>query len=205
MSPASWGTLIRPLPITRTRAISIQATMSSAMTLDFNQLWRGYIDPAIEELDAACGLNPSYLQAPSSHIMALHNSDRISPEEIAVAIREWGARFSLEHPASTSSTVLPGTDHPERLRVGFISGDFREATARRLARALRALQVALELYPSQRCGSLNTILKVLPSPLRGSYSNIARLSWHSSRAMNNPSPVPPFRPVKKGSKMRSIA
>ncbi len=93
--------------------------------LGLNQLWRGYIDVAIEELRAACGLNPSYLQAQSSHIMALHNSDRISPEEIAVAIREWGARFSLEHPASAPSTVRLGTDQLERLRVGFISGDFR--------------------------------------------------------------------------------
>jgi protein O-GlcNAc transferase len=93
--------------------------------LGLNQLSRGYIDAAIDELRAACGLNPSYLQAQSSHIMALHSSDRISPEEIAAAIREWGARFSLEHPASAPSTVRPGTDHPERLRVGFVSGDFR--------------------------------------------------------------------------------
>jgi protein O-GlcNAc transferase len=93
--------------------------------LGLNQLWRGYIDAAIEDLRAACGLSPSYLQAQSSHIMALHNSDRISPDEIAAAIREWGARFSLEHPASASSTARPGSDHPERLRVGFISGDFR--------------------------------------------------------------------------------
>jgi protein O-GlcNAc transferase len=93
--------------------------------LGLNQLWRGYIDVAIEELRAACTLNPSYLQAQSSHIMALHNSDRISPEEIAVAIREWGARFSLEHPTSASPSLRPGLDHPERLRVGFISGDFR--------------------------------------------------------------------------------
>jgi predicted O-linked N-acetylglucosamine transferase (SPINDLY family) len=93
--------------------------------LGLNQLWRGYIDAAIEELGAACGLNPSYLQAQSSHIMALHNSDRISPEQIHMATREWGARFSLEHPASAPSTLLHDTDHADRLRVGFISGDFR--------------------------------------------------------------------------------
>jgi protein O-GlcNAc transferase len=93
--------------------------------LGLNQYLRGYIDAAIEELRTACGLNPSHLQAQSTYIMALHNSDRISPDEIAVAIREWGARFSLQHPASAPSTVRPGTDHPDRLRVGFISGDFR--------------------------------------------------------------------------------
>jgi predicted O-linked N-acetylglucosamine transferase (SPINDLY family) len=93
--------------------------------LGLNQLWRGYIEVAIEELLAACRLNPSYLLAQSSHIMALLSSDRISPEEIHMATREWGARFSLEHPASAPSSTRPGTDHPERLRVGFISGDFR--------------------------------------------------------------------------------
>jgi protein O-GlcNAc transferase len=93
--------------------------------LGLNQLWRGYIDAAIEELRAACSLNPSHLQAQSSHIMALHNSDRISPERIDAAIREWGAFFSLEHPASAPFTAHPGTDRPEHLRVGFVSGDFR--------------------------------------------------------------------------------
>ena len=91
--------------------------------LGLNQLWRGYIDAAIEELRAACGLNPSHLQAQSSHIMALHNSDRVSPEAIDAAIREWGARFSLEHPAPEPSN--PGMGGAEQLRVGFISGDFR--------------------------------------------------------------------------------
>jgi predicted O-linked N-acetylglucosamine transferase (SPINDLY family) len=93
--------------------------------LGLNQLSRGYIDAAIEELRAACGLNPAYLQAQSSHIVALHSSDRVSPEEIAAVIREWGARFSLEHPASAPSAKRPGTGNPERLRVGFVSGDFR--------------------------------------------------------------------------------
>jgi protein O-GlcNAc transferase len=93
--------------------------------LGLNQYLRGYIDAAIEELRVACSLNPSHLQAQSTHIMALHNFDRISPDEIAVAIREWGARFSLEHPVSVPSVVRAGIQHAERLRVGFISGDFR--------------------------------------------------------------------------------
>lgn len=92
--------------------------------LGLNQLSRGYIDAAIEELRAACGLNPSYLQAQSSHIMALHSSDRVYPEQIAATIREWGARFSLQHPA-TPSPVRQATARTERLRVGFVSGDLR--------------------------------------------------------------------------------
>jgi protein O-GlcNAc transferase len=93
--------------------------------LGLNQLWRGYIDTAIKELRSACSLYPSHLQAQSSHIMALLSSDRISPEEIDTATREWGARFSLEHPESAPSVMRPDADRPERLRVGFVSGDFR--------------------------------------------------------------------------------
>ncbi len=93
--------------------------------LGLNQHWRGYIDAAITELRAACDLNPSYLQAQSSHLMALLCSDRIGPDEIAAATREWGSRFSLEHPASVQPAVRPDAGHPARLRVGFISGDFR--------------------------------------------------------------------------------
>jgi predicted O-linked N-acetylglucosamine transferase (SPINDLY family) len=93
--------------------------------LGLNEYLRGYIDAAIEELGAACGLNPSHLQAQSTHIMALHNSDRVSPDAIAVVIREWGQRFSLEHPASALSAARPSSGHAEKLRLGFISGDFR--------------------------------------------------------------------------------
>ncbi len=91
--------------------------------LGLNNLWRGYIDAAIEELRAACKLSPTYLVAQTSYIMALHNSDRVSPDEIAAAIREWGARFSLQFPASTRS--MPRLDRAGQLRVGFMSGDFR--------------------------------------------------------------------------------
>ena len=93
--------------------------------LGLNQLWRGYIDAAIEELRVACELNPAHLQAQSSLIMALHNSDRISPEEIDVVVRDWGARFALQHPGSAISGARHGADRLKRLRVGFVSGDFR--------------------------------------------------------------------------------
>ena len=93
--------------------------------LGLNHLWRGYVESAIEELHAACNLNPVYLQAQSTYLWALHHSDRVSPEEIAAATHTWGAQFTLQHPEA----VLPGprsrADFPEVLRVGFVSGDFR--------------------------------------------------------------------------------
>ena len=86
--------------------------------------WRGFMDPAIEELDAACRLNPSYLPARTSYLLALHNSDRVEPEAIAAAIRHMGALFP--GPAATAAPPAERSSGPERkLRVGFVSGDFR--------------------------------------------------------------------------------
>lgn len=93
--------------------------------LGLNQLMRGYIDAAIEELGITCRLQPDYLPAHSSYIMALHNSDRVSAEDIAATIREWGVRFAARYPEEPQPE-RPGSraDGSGRLRVGFVSGDF---------------------------------------------------------------------------------
>jgi protein O-GlcNAc transferase len=92
--------------------------------LGLNQLWRGYIDSAIEELAGACYLNPSYLPAHTAFFMALHNSDRTSPDEIVAAIRQWAAHFAAQYPATVRTAPVDAA-HSRRLRVGFVSGDFR--------------------------------------------------------------------------------
>jgi protein O-GlcNAc transferase len=93
--------------------------------LGVNQLGRGYLEAALEELHAACNLNPAYLPAQSAYLLALHNSDRIGTDEIAAATREWGMRFAMQHPATARPRARHDPGLPERLRVGFISGDFR--------------------------------------------------------------------------------
>jgi protein O-GlcNAc transferase len=93
--------------------------------LGSNHLWRGYVDSAIEELRAACDLNPAYLQAQSTYIMALHNSARVSPEEIAATTRDWGSRFALQQPEEASRVTRSSAVLPKVLRVGFVSGDLR--------------------------------------------------------------------------------
>lgn len=93
--------------------------------LGLNHLWRGYVDNAIEELCVACELNPTYLPAQSTRLLALHNSDRVSPEEIAAATRAWGARFALQHPNQARSRSPSSPGMPKIPCVGFISGDFR--------------------------------------------------------------------------------
>ncbi len=69
--------------------------------------WRGFMDPAIEELDAACRLNPSYLPARTSYLLALHNSDRIEPKDIATAIRQLGAQYPAAPQAPSHGAAEP--------------------------------------------------------------------------------------------------
>jgi protein O-GlcNAc transferase len=92
--------------------------------LGLNSLLRGYIEPALEELAGACHLDPSYFAAHCAFIMALHYSDRVTPDEICAAIREWGAYLVAQHPAAAWSARREG-DPDRKLRVGFVSGDFR--------------------------------------------------------------------------------
>lgn len=93
--------------------------------LGLNHLWRGYVEVAIEELRAACALNPAYLPAQSTLMLALHNSAKVTPEEIAAATREWGLSFAAQYAATAQARSHSGPDVPEVLSVGFISGDFR--------------------------------------------------------------------------------
>ena len=92
--------------------------------LGLNHFWRGFMDPAIEELEAAYRINPAYLPARGSYLLALHNSDRVAPEAIAAAIRQMGTQFP--GPAAAVAPAAEQQSFPERkLRVGFVSGDLR--------------------------------------------------------------------------------
>jgi predicted O-linked N-acetylglucosamine transferase (SPINDLY family) len=93
--------------------------------LGLRHLWRGYIYAAIDELRVACRLNPDYLPAQSTYMLALHSSDRISAEEIAAAARHWGTRFARQYQATERSGPDGNAARPKQLRVGLISGDFR--------------------------------------------------------------------------------
>jgi predicted O-linked N-acetylglucosamine transferase (SPINDLY family) len=90
--------------------------------LGLTQIWRGYGDAAIEELDAARRIDPSYLAARTAYLLALHNSDRVGSGDLAAAIREIGALYGEQRPANLETAQSART---EKLRVGFVSGDFR--------------------------------------------------------------------------------
>jgi protein O-GlcNAc transferase len=90
-----------------------------------NELTRGYIESAISELREACRLNPQHTAAHSTYLVALLNSDRHSADDIAAAARNWGFRFAAQHPEAGNLHQSSGAGPPRRLRVGFVSGDFR--------------------------------------------------------------------------------
>jgi protein O-GlcNAc transferase len=90
-----------------------------------NELTRGYIESAIAELREACRLNPQHTAAHSTYLVALLNSDRHSADDIAAAARNWGFRFAAQHPEAGNLHQSSGAGPPRRLRVGFVSGDFR--------------------------------------------------------------------------------
>jgi predicted O-linked N-acetylglucosamine transferase (SPINDLY family) len=92
--------------------------------LGLNLLSQGYMDAAIGELAGAAYLDPRYAPAPSAFIMALHYSDKVPPDEISAAIRQFGTSFAAQHPASALAARTDRNPN-SRLRVGFISADFR--------------------------------------------------------------------------------
>jgi protein O-GlcNAc transferase len=90
-----------------------------------NELSRGYTENAIAELREACRLNPQHTAAQSTYLVALLNSDRHGADDIAAAARDWGNRFAAQHPETGKLHQARGAGPPRRLRVGFVSGDFR--------------------------------------------------------------------------------
>ena len=90
-----------------------------------NELTRGYIETAIAELREACRLNPQHTAAQSTYLLALLNSDRHGADDMAAAARDWGTRFAAQPPEAGTLPQSPGAGPPRRLRVGFVSGDFR--------------------------------------------------------------------------------
>jgi protein O-GlcNAc transferase len=92
--------------------------------LGLSHFWRGYMDTAIEELAVACRLNPSYLPARTGYLLALHNSDRVDPKDIAAAISAMGAQYPAANAAAVTAERRD-LGPARKLRVGFVSGDLR--------------------------------------------------------------------------------
>lgn len=89
--------------------------------LGLNHYWRGDVTRALVALEAARRLDPSYVPAQITYLMALHNDERSSPELVAREIAIWGKGVASRFPPMPCTAGL----NSGRRRIGFVSGDFR--------------------------------------------------------------------------------
>lgn len=82
---------------------------------------QGRIDEAVTNYRTAIQTEPHHVEAHSNLLLALNYENKHTPEEIFDAHRAWARQYVGEAPASP---VVPHDDS-ERIRVGYVSGDFR--------------------------------------------------------------------------------
>lgn len=96
---------------------------------------QGYLDEAITCYRRAVELQPERAALPSNLLLALHYHADTSPTDLARAHREWGARHGGRY--RRSFWPAPATrDRSRRLRVGYISPDFRNHAVARFMEPL---------------------------------------------------------------------
>lgn len=83
----------------------------------------GRLDEAVEYFRHALQINPAYLKARSNLLFSLNLSMKFSPEDCLAEARSFGQVVSSK--VSSRYTKWPVAIQPERLRIGFVSADFR--------------------------------------------------------------------------------
>lgn len=81
---------------------------------------QGMVDEALALFRRAITIEPSFGHAHSNLLLTMHYAPGPTPEEIFAAHREWAARFP-----PTNATHTNTRDPERRLRVGYVSPDFR--------------------------------------------------------------------------------
>ena len=89
------------------------------------ELAAGRVDPAVAAGERACRLSPDRATVLSNRLMACQFLDTAEPEELAALARGFGVRFG--HPAAFRP--VGDADPERRLRLGFLSSDFRQHVA----------------------------------------------------------------------------
>jgi len=85
---------------------------------------QGKLEEAVAACRAALALKPGFAEAHSNLISAMNYDAGVTPEEIFAESRDWDARHAM--PRAEPLRPLRNTLDPERrLRVGYVSPDFR--------------------------------------------------------------------------------
>lgn len=104
-------------------ALSLQPSHAVALNLLGNALReQGRLEEALAAYRASGAARPDHPEAWSNHLVALNASPAVSAAEAFEAHREFGRRF--ERAQAGRRPALPPR-RPGRIRVGYVSGDFR--------------------------------------------------------------------------------
>jgi protein O-GlcNAc transferase len=108
------------------------------------------LDQALACYDSALAINPSHVVAHSGKVYTLHFHPESTPASLAAAHREWNARHAAKVPRMASHRNTANPDR--RLRIGYVSPDFRDHVVGRFLLPLLAnhdhRQVELFAYAS---------------------------------------------------------
>ena len=85
----------------------------------------GDIDAAIESLQRALALRPNYPAAHQSLLFMMHYSDRFTPQQVFAEHRRWAELYEKPLAALRAQKHENDRDPDRRLRVGYVSPDFR--------------------------------------------------------------------------------
>jgi predicted O-linked N-acetylglucosamine transferase (SPINDLY family) len=85
---------------------------------------QGRLDEAMDQYELAMLLAPEKLWIRSNALYAMNYLPDIEPAEVFAAHRRYAQR--VERPAAAARNALPAAPAPRRLRIGYLSADFRE-------------------------------------------------------------------------------
>lgn len=83
----------------------------------------GQLDQAVNEFRAALTINPNYFQAHSNLLLNLTAHERCDPQTLFHEHQSWGRQHA--DPIATNSAPASSRSRTDRLRIGYVSSDFR--------------------------------------------------------------------------------
>src|SRR5262245_52914843 len=85
---------------------------------------QGKLDEAVAACRQAIGIKPDFSKAFSDLLLCLSYDDKVTNDHLFAAHRQWDERYGQRAPAFT--TYDNDRDATRRLRIGYVSPDFRE-------------------------------------------------------------------------------